>query len=42
MPGTAARLIQWADYEQAHRRRLESEAQAANIKAQQRQLAIAE
>lgn len=38
IPGTAARLIQWAEDEQTHRRRLESDAQAANIAAQQRQL----
>lgn len=42
IPGTAARLIQWAEDEQAHRRRLESDAQAANIVAQQRQLAVNE
>lgn len=42
IPGTAARLIQWAEDEQGHRRHLESEAQSANIAAQQRQLAIAE
>jgi uncharacterized membrane protein len=42
VPGTAARLIQWAEDEQLHRRRLESDAQAANINAQQRQLAMNE
>lgn len=41
-PGTALRLIQWAEDEQAHRRRQEAEALAANIAAQQRQLDIAE
>lgn len=42
LPGTAARLIQWAEDEQQHRRHLEREAQASNIAAQQRQLTIAE
>lgn len=41
-PGTADRIIQWAEDEQHHRRTLEREAQAANIAAQQRQLSIAE
>jgi uncharacterized membrane protein len=39
-PGTAARLIQWAEDEQQHRQQLEREAQAANIQAQERQLSI--
>ena len=42
LPGTAKRLIQWAEEEQNHRRRLESGAQAANIDAQQRQISIAQ
>ena len=42
LPGTAARLLQWADDEQMHRRRLESDAQAANIDAQRRQFSIAD
>lgn len=42
IPGTAARIIQWAEDEQHHRRGLERQAHEANIAAQQRQLAIAE
>jgi uncharacterized membrane protein len=42
VPGTAARLIQWAEDEAIHRRRLESEGQAANINAQSRNLELAE
>lgn len=42
IPGTAARIIQWAEDEQQHRRALEREAQDANVAAQQRQLTIAE
>jgi uncharacterized membrane protein len=42
IPGTAARLIQWAEDEQAHRRSMEAEAQAANIDAQRHQLEIAD
>lgn len=42
IPGTAQRLIQWAEDEQRHRQSLEREAQAANIDAQRRQLAVAE
>lgn len=42
IPGTAARIIQWAEDEQHHRRGLERQAQEANIAAQQRQLGIAE
>ena len=38
IPGTAARIIQWAEDEQSHRHRLEREAQAANIAVQQREL----
>ncbi len=42
MPGTAVRLVQWAEDEQKHRQALEVQAQAANIEAQKRQLDIAE
>ncbi len=42
IPGTAARLIQWAEDEQHHRQSLEREAQDANICAQRRQLDIAD
>ncbi len=42
IPGTAARLIQWAEDEQRHRQMLERDAQVANIEAQKKQLAIAE
>lgn len=40
--GTSAKLIQWAEDEQAHRRTLEIGAQEANIASQKRQLDIAE
>lgn len=42
VPGTAARIIAWAEEEQSHRHRLEHDAQAANIESQRRQLAIGE
>lgn len=42
IPGTAAKIIKWAEDEQQHRRAMESQAQAANIDAQARQVAIAE
>jgi len=38
IPGTAARIIQWAEDEQRHRHNLERSAQAANIHAQRQQL----
>lgn len=38
IPGTAARIIQWAEDEQRHRQAMEREAQAANVSAQQRDL----
>jgi uncharacterized membrane protein len=41
-PGTAERLIQWAEDETKHRHHLEASAQAANIDAQKRQLEIAD
>lgn len=41
IPGTASRLIQWAEDEQRHRQNLEREAQDANISAQRRHLEIA-
>jgi uncharacterized membrane protein len=40
LPGTAARIIQWAEDEQQHRQQLEREAQAANVQSQQQQLEI--
>lgn len=39
-PGTMDLLVRWNEEEQMHRRRLESEAQAANISAQQMQLSL--
>ena len=36
VPGTAARIIAWAEEEQSHRHRLEHDAQAANIESQRR------
>lgn len=42
IPGTAAKLIKWAEDEQLHRRALEQGAQTANIETQQRQVSIAE
>lgn len=41
VPGTSVKLIQWAEDETAHRRKMESQAQEANIASQRRQLEIA-
>jgi uncharacterized membrane protein len=38
VPGSAARIIAWAEDEQRHRHRMESGAQSANIDAQRRQI----
>ncbi|MBW8830611.1 MAG: DUF2335 domain-containing protein [Burkholderiales bacterium] len=40
LPGTAEKLIRWAEEESAHRRSMESSAQAANIMNQSRHLEI--
>lgn len=40
-PGTGARLIQWAEDEQLHRRAMDAQAQAANIELQMQHLALA-
>ena len=42
LPGSADRILSMAERQEAHRQKLEQEAQDANVAAQQRQLAIAE